>query len=333
MTDPMPGRWTALFFTELDGATGAGTSGTSGPVQWDAQTWQYAPAGSIAPRFLSIPAGQSATATLSLTTPSTAGDSDQSVVVSSDEGQTTIPVTIRSVVPIGPSGGTFTGVLTGGNGRAGAQAQANAYYFDVPSGQSDLDVSIDMANNPSAGLVAGDQLVAYLVDPNGQTVGYSSDFTLEPTSGGLETAVSPFTQLYHVAPIPGQWQLVLFWSNPVVGDELSDPFTGSIAFNQVSVSSELPDSSSVNIPALTSAASRRHGQQHRCGAGSLLCRPEVGRPDGNCQPSEPEPRRNLDQLHHPAAGWYFVPVLPGPNAHDTAPGQRVQRRRQHSRNL
>ncbi len=143
VTDPVPGRWTALFFTELDGATGPSSLGTSGPVQWDAQTWQYAPAGSIVPRFLSIPAGQTATATLSLTTPSTAGDSDQSVVVSSDEGQTTIPVTVRSDVPIGPAGGTFSGVLTGGNGRAGIQAQTNAYYFDVPPGQSDLDVSID----------------------------------------------------------------------------------------------------------------------------------------------------------------------------------------------
>ena len=254
VTDPVPGRWTALFFTELDGATGPTSLGTSGPVQWDAQTWQYARAGSITPPFLTILPGQTATATLSLTTPSTAGDSDQSVVVSSDEGQTTIPVTVRSLVPIGPAGGTFSGVLTGGNGRAGIQAETNSYYFDVPPGQSDLDVSISMANNPSAGLVPGDQLVAYLVDPNGQTVGYSSDFTLEPSSSGLQTAVTPFTQLYHVAPIPGQWQLVLFWSNPVVGDELSDPFTGSIGFDQVSVSSDLPDSSSVNVPALTSTA-------------------------------------------------------------------------------
>jgi len=44
VTDPMPGTWTALFFTEQDGAT-AGGVGTSGPIQWDAQTWRYAPAG------------------------------------------------------------------------------------------------------------------------------------------------------------------------------------------------------------------------------------------------------------------------------------------------
>ena len=254
VTDPAPGRWTALFFTELDGATGPGSLGTSGPIQWDAQTWQYAPAGSITPSTLTIPAGQARMATLSLTTPTATGDTDQSVVVSSDDSQTTIPVTVRSVVPIGPGGGTFNGVLTGGNGRAGAPAQTNTYFFQVPPGQTDLDASITLADNPSAGLVPGDALIASLVDPNGQTVGYSTNFTLEPTNGGLQTAVSQFTQIYHVTPLPGQWELVLGWQNPVVGDELNDAFTGSITFNQVSVSSNLPDSPSASLPALTSTA-------------------------------------------------------------------------------
>ena len=250
VTNPAPGRWTALFFTEQDGATGPGSSGTSGPVQWDAQTWQYAPAGSITPSGLVIPPGRTATATFSLTTPAAAGDTDQSIVVSSADGQTSIPVTVRSVVPMGPSGGTFSGVLTGGNGRALSEAQTNSYYFNVPPGQTDLDASIAMANNPGA----GDVLVAYLVDPNGQTVGYSSDVTLEPTSAGLEPATSLYTQVYHVAPVPGQWSLDVFWYNPVVGDELDDPFTGSIQFNQVRVKSKVPDSSSVSVPALTSTA-------------------------------------------------------------------------------
>ncbi len=254
VTNPAPGRWTALFFTEQDGATGPGSTGTSGPIQWDAQTWQYAPAGSITPSFLYIPAGQTATATLSLTTPVAAGDSDQSIVISAPDGQSTVPVTVRSVVPMSPGGGTFSGVLTGGNGRADSQAQSNTYYFEVPPGQTDLDASIALANNPSAGIVSGDLLVAYLVDPNGQTVGYSSDVTLEPTSSGSEAVASQFTQLYHVAPIPGQWELVLEWLNPVVGDELNDAFTGSIQFNQVKVKSDLPDSPSVSVPALTSTA-------------------------------------------------------------------------------
>jgi hypothetical protein len=168
-------------------------------------------------------------------------------VISSLDGQTTIPVTVRTVVPIGPSGGTFSGVLTGGNGRASQEAQTNTYFFQVPAGETDLDASISLANNPGAGLVPGDQLLAYLVDPNGQTVGYSTNYTLEPSGSTLVPAASPYTQLYHVAPIPGQWELVLFWANPVVGDELSDPFTGAVEFNQVKVSGNLPDSSSTSV--------------------------------------------------------------------------------------
>ncbi len=74
-----------------------------------------------------------------------------------------------------------------------------------------------MANNPSAGLSPGDLLIASLVDPNGQTVGYSTNVTLEPTPGGLEAVASQFTQIYHVAPIAGQWELVLNWIEPCGG--------------------------------------------------------------------------------------------------------------------
>jgi hypothetical protein len=246
VTDPKPGTWTALFFTEQDGATPGGV-GTSGPVQWDAQTWTYAPAGTITPSWLNIAPGQTATATLRLTTPSAAGDTDQSIVISSFDGQTTIPVTVRSVVALGPSGGTFTGVLTGGNGRDGAQAQQNTYYFNVPAGETDLDASVALANNPPAGFLPGDELLAYLVDPNGQIVGYSSNVTLEPSPSGLEGVAGLYTQIYHVDPIPGQWELLLDWENPVSGAELTDPFTGAIEFNQVKVSNNLPDSSSTSV--------------------------------------------------------------------------------------
>jgi hypothetical protein len=251
VTDPVPGTWTAVFFTEEDGATPDGV-GTSGPVQWDAQTWLYAPAGSISPSFLDIAPGQTATATLSLTTPAQASDTGQSIVISSLAGQTTIPVTVRTTIPTSSSGGTFSGVLTGGNGRAGAPAQANFYYFSVPSGETDLDASVALANDP------GDELIAYLVDPDGQTVGYSSNYTLVPSSGGLAPAGSQYAQLYHIDPIPGQWALALYWANPVTGLELDEPFTGAIEFNQVKVTSNLPGSASTSLPQLTSTAFAVH---------------------------------------------------------------------------
>ncbi len=153
-----------------------------------------------------------------------------------------------------PTAGRLAACSPAATGVQAPRPRPTPTYFQVPSGETDLDASIVLANNPSAGQVPGDVLVASLVDPNGQTVGYSSNFTLEPTSSGLEAVASTFTQLYHVAPIPGQWEVVLGWSNPVVGDELEDPFSGSVAFNQVSVSSNLPDSPSASVPALTSTA-------------------------------------------------------------------------------
>lgn len=245
VANPMPGRWTALFFTLQNTS---GETGTSGPVQWDASTWLYGSAGSISSSSLSIGAHQTATTTLSLTTPATAGDADQSIVITSPQGTTTIPVTVRSTVPVNASrGGNFSGVLTGGNGRGGAQAQMNTYYFNVPSGENDMDVSVAMSKDPC------NQLLLFLVNPAGQTVGTSSNYTIDPngTNCPSEQGVgqsTKFVETYHRSPVAGQWSLILEWANPVVGNALQDTFTGAIRFNQVSVSSNLPDSPSVTIP-------------------------------------------------------------------------------------
>src|ERR1019366_2630217 len=137
VTDPPAGTWTAVFFTEQNDATPGGV-GTSGTVEWDASTLEYRPAGSVSPASITIGAGHAVTAHLRITSPSAAGDADQSVVVSTSGGQTTIPVTVRTVVPMTANGGTFDGVVTGGNGR-GVPAQSNVYSFDVPAGKTDLD--------------------------------------------------------------------------------------------------------------------------------------------------------------------------------------------------
>jgi hypothetical protein len=139
-------------------------------------------------------------------------------------------------------------VLTGGNGRQGAEAETNTYFFEVPPGQRDLEASVKLAND------AGDELIAYLVNPDGQTVGYSSNYTYVLTSGGLSPGATLYTDIYHVAPEPGAWELVLAWQNPVTGDELAEPFTGAIEFNRVSVTSDLPSSPSVLLPELTASA-------------------------------------------------------------------------------
>ena len=136
VTDPMPGRWTALFFTELDGATGPSYVG-------------YQRTGPVGRPDLAVRTGRLDSAAVLIHPGGPNGDChtqpDHAV-----DGRRLRSIG-RGVVgrrsndhprdgqerrPDRPRWGTFTGVLTGGNGRAGIQAQTNAYYFDVPPGQS-----------------------------------------------------------------------------------------------------------------------------------------------------------------------------------------------------
>ena len=175
---------------------------------------------------------------MTLASPATSGDTNQSIVVATSAATTTIPVTVRTLVPIAANGGTFTGVLTGGNGRAGAQAQSNTYAFSVPSGKKDIDVSVTLSTDP------GDDLIALLVDPKGQTVGYSTNVTTDNFGRALST---PWLDIYHLAPAAGQWRLLLDWLNPVTGSELTEPFHGAVRFNQVSVTNNLPASGATHL--------------------------------------------------------------------------------------
>ncbi len=226
VSDPPAGKWTAVFFTE-----GAGI-GTSGSVGWSANTFAYVAGDSIVPSSLTIGPGRTGLAQLSLTSSNLSGDTSESVVVSSPYGTTTVPVTTRTTVGLGHHGGTFSGVLTGGNGRSGAEAATNTYAFNVPTGQSDLDASVTLADD------AQDTFVADLVDPNGQTVSYSTNAERDNQHGTPTTSLS--VNLYAVDPISGPWTLVVEWLNPVSGLEVSEPFMGTIAFNQVNVASNLP---------------------------------------------------------------------------------------------
>lgn len=231
VANPQPGTWTAVFFTEEDGFT-PGALGTSGPVQWDASTMAYTPASSISPSAITIPAGKTLTADVKITSPGMAGDSSESVVVSAGSQDNTIPVTIRTVVPTNTGGGQFTGILTGGNGRGGAQAQLNTYVFNVAPGERNLNVELHLQTDPQ------DYLIAYLENPEGQILGYSDNIVVN--SSFNTTVFSPFVDLYHVAPEAGQWRILLQWMQPVTGLELSAPFSGAIRFNSVHVTSNLP---------------------------------------------------------------------------------------------
>lgn len=246
---PVPGAWTAVFFTVWNGY-GHGQTGTSGPVRWSATFWRYVSSGTVGAPALAIAPGHTAAFLLRVVLAPSPGDASLSISVTAHGTAATIPVTLRTFIPITANGGTYSGVLTGGNGRGGAPGQTDTYSFTVPAGKTDLDASVVMSKNPGAGLVPGDQVIGMLVDPSGQVDAYDSNYTSGP---GFSGYVSRYLNLYKANPAPGAWELVLEWVQPGAGVATSIPFDGAIRFNQVSTQSSLPDSTSATVSASSGA--------------------------------------------------------------------------------
>jgi hypothetical protein len=229
---PAAGKWTALI----------STSGTGAPVpaQFQASTATWQPFGSL-PHSLPLHPGQSGTVTLTVATPAQGGDQDGSIMVHDSASvpsfavETSIPVTLRSLVPAPAPSTTFTGTLTGGNGRETNTGQTAYYQFQVPSGLADLNASIDTGK-------AGNTMLAELVNPSGNAVSAASNGLLATTTKGT-TKVKPEigTQLHVVAPTAGRWTLVIDFYNSVSGTAVAQPFTVNLNDTAAAAAADLPD--------------------------------------------------------------------------------------------
>jgi hypothetical protein len=255
VTDPVAGTWTGVIFGDV-----AAQGGTDGSVPWQVSTQQFAPFGSVTPSQLVLSPGQSQTFLVSATTPWSPGDASGSIVLDSASGgpSTSIPVTLRSLVQVSngrgwfsgvlnrgsfggvPTGGSFGGVVTGGNGRAPGEGQEDYYEFDVGQSVRSITAGVSLTNDPA------DAVGAYLISPDGDTLGYGQN------SNSVDGTSSTSLAAYTLNPVPGSWTLVVDFAEPVVGDEISQPFTGTIQFDAVRVAApRLPDGARYELAAGT----------------------------------------------------------------------------------
>jgi Subtilase family/Peptidase inhibitor I9 len=213
---PTPGTWEGVIFGNV-----ASAGGTNGVVPWEVSTQRHVPFGSVSPSSVTLAPGQSRTVNVSATDPSAAGDTSGSVVLAPNGGDaTSIPVTLRSVVEP-HQGGRFSGNLTGGNGRPFGEGQQEFYAFDVGRNVRDIRADVSFAKDPS------DPVAMYLVNPDGDTVGYGQN----SVEGNHSTALSAYT----INPVAGRWTLIVDFAGAEPGDLISQPFRGQIQFNSARI--------------------------------------------------------------------------------------------------
>ena len=237
--EPVAGTWTGVIFGDV-----ASVGGTNGAVPWRVATERFVPFAEVSPSLLFLGPGQSQTVRVSARTPTTPGDSSGSIVLTSTGGgfdpfigfeSNSIPVTLRSMVDVAHNG-TFNGTLTGGNGRPNGEGQINYYEFNVPAGTSSIMANVSLTNDPQ------DPVGAYLVGPDGNALGFGQN--------SLGTTDVKSLTAYTLNPAAGTWTLVVDFAEPVAGNEISEPFSGNIKFNNVKVSAAgLPDNKTTVLAA------------------------------------------------------------------------------------
>jgi len=232
---PAAGTWTALIWTRP-----SGVGSYAGPVQFTWAAERYVKFGSVTPRSLDLAPGASESITADFMMPGEPGDLAAAIRFNcpTEESRSTlpeIPVIVRTLIPLGPTGGDFTGTLTGGNGRAGA-GPTQIFAFDVPRGLNNMSLTLDIADN-------GYLLQGLLVDPNGMQLSVQAN--LDPF-GDPQYAL----QLFRENPQPGRWRFVLLQDYTSSGNQTSLPFTARIGFNTAQVTATgLPNDPSVMLSA------------------------------------------------------------------------------------
>jgi subtilisin family serine protease len=242
VADPAPGKWTALISTS--------GSGAAVPAQFQASTATWQPFGSLSAHSLTLAPGASGTVMLTVSTPWQAGDQAGSILVRSSAASpafaavTSVPVTLRTLVPTPDPSTTVTGVLTGGNGRQSNTGQTAYYQVQIPAGLKALNASVDTGN-------ASNTLFAELIDPSGGTASAAANgLTVTTSSGTTEVEPEVGAQLHVLDPTAGLWTVVVDFYSSVSGTAVSQPFTITLNDTPVpAIARGLPDSASATLAA------------------------------------------------------------------------------------
>ncbi len=236
VADPTPGRWTAYIWSR-DSAAG----GTTGRVIFGASVASYQTFGRLTATSLTIPAGGTRSVTWSARTPGTPGDVAGAIVARlPGQPAITVPVTLRALAPTGTT--SFSGVLTGGNGRGINTGEAEYYQFDLPAGEPALNGTVTLADNPN------NLTNAWLVDPQGQAQAFQSNTLVTADQSGKLTGTNTLGLNLHVInPDAGRWTLIIDFAPTVSGTALFEPFT--VTLNQTAPAvraTGVPDGNRIN---------------------------------------------------------------------------------------
>ena len=214
---PVAGTWTAVI-TDLITAD----TGYAGAVQFSAAVSRFTGFGTVSPSQVTLAPGAATTVHVTAPLPSQPGDQSATLAISSPQsGLSSVPLTVRSVIPISHGTGKFTASLIGGNGRGFVPAQTFFYNVNVPAGEPALDVQLSLGKH------AEDNYTAYLVSPDGDNPARATNQELV---GDAATVPSSSARLHVLAPEAGQWTLIVTFNNPVEGNALTTPLTGTVSF-------------------------------------------------------------------------------------------------------
>ncbi|ACU69816.1 peptidase S8 and S53 subtilisin kexin sedolisin [Catenulispora acidiphila DSM 44928] len=232
--NPPAGKWTAYFYAN------ANATGFKGNISYDFLATKYKDVGSVSPASAVLKPGQSQKFTVKQTLARNPGDVSAALAFSTPFHQvTTMPVTKRTLISTNNDGGSFTGTLTGGNGRASTPSQTESYYFDVPRGKKNLAMDLTFAGSHAVS--------AFLESPDHQVVSLSTNIAVD--AQGNENLLPSLTG-YVDAPAAGRWVLFMDDINPgVLSGDLADTYNGQLRYNAV-------DASAMGLPSGKLAAGK-----------------------------------------------------------------------------